>query len=297
MEKEELRKMLSTFTEEEFEKEEWRDCVGYEGSYQVSSLGRVRSLDRELVKSKGGIVYLKGQLLKLNVYKKERYLYVCFGKKKLKVHRLVCLAFVPNPENKPTVNHKDEIRDNNRLSNLEWMTIEEQNKYSRGINTKIFHDGVIKSYPSVLEAANDLGIVSSVIVTLSDEYYQLMKICTNMLVHNTFVYKPYVEVSSLKECKGIIFKGGKYNVRVTVSLKKRVYIGDFDTLNEAIERRNDYVVLNSLNSPLFNVKDSKVKIKDDIMSGLHILNSFENVDDIQKKCIENLIVKFKDFIS
>ena len=104
-------------------KEEWRQIQGYEGLYEVSNLGRVKSLER----------YDKiGRLIKektLNPRKhKKGYLYVGLSKdgiqKKYSIHRLVAIAFIPNPNNLPQVNHKDENKENNCLDNLEWCTNE-----------------------------------------------------------------------------------------------------------------------------------------------------------------------------
>ena len=92
--------------------EEWRDIDGYEGKYQVSNLGRVRS---------------KYKILKPNNVK--GYLYVYLRKnnksKALKVHRLVAEAFLVNEKNKPQVNHIDGNKENNNVNNLEWCTNKE----------------------------------------------------------------------------------------------------------------------------------------------------------------------------
>ena len=99
--------------------EEWRKIVGYEGLYEVSSLGRVRSLDRYDERNhfrKGKVlspIKDTGDYLKVNLY--------CNGKnKKCLVHRLVAQAFIENPDNLPEVNHKDEDKSNNRVDNLEF---------------------------------------------------------------------------------------------------------------------------------------------------------------------------------
>jgi hypothetical protein len=107
------------------EHEEWRDVVGYEGIYMVSSNGIVKSLDHD-VKMKDSRCRIQiGRTLKLQVSKKG-YRQVCLRKNgsgyNTGVHRLVAKAFVPNPENKDQVNHKNGIKLDNNFLNLEWAS-------------------------------------------------------------------------------------------------------------------------------------------------------------------------------
>ncbi|EGT4137988.1 hypothetical protein EQZ09_09310 [Clostridium perfringens] len=101
-------------------KEEWKDIIGYEGLYKVSNLGRVKSLNYCNTK--------KAKILK-NIKDKDGYLVICLtnkgNKKNFKIHRLVALHFLDNLENKEQVNHKDENKENNHVSNLEWVTSKE----------------------------------------------------------------------------------------------------------------------------------------------------------------------------
>lgn len=107
------------------EREEWRDVKGYEGIYQVSSFGRVKSLGRDLTYPNGNIHYWKEKIL-TNRHDKNGYEYVGLYKEgkstNFKVHRLVMEAFVPNPDNLPQVNHRNEDKTANYPDNLEWCT-------------------------------------------------------------------------------------------------------------------------------------------------------------------------------
>jgi predicted XRE-type DNA-binding protein len=107
----------------------WLDIIGYEGLYQVSSFGRVRSVSRKT--SQGH--WIKGKVLKQMKCKKgycRLTLYKDKGKKTKKVHRLVALAHIPNPDKKPEINHKDGLKDHNEATNLEWATAKENTRHS-----------------------------------------------------------------------------------------------------------------------------------------------------------------------
>lgn len=106
--------------------EEWRDIKGYEGLYQVSDLGNVRSLDRRVVNHRSSSTRLcKGQLFS-PFDNGNGYLVVSLsmGRKRKNhyVHRLVAEAFIDNPDNKPVINHLDYNTHNNNVTNLEWCT-------------------------------------------------------------------------------------------------------------------------------------------------------------------------------
>lgn len=145
----------------------WKDIDGYEGLYQVSNIGRVRSLKF------GKIKVLKQEIIKKG-YKRVHLL----KNRKMKgylVHRLVAEAFIPNNNNLPCVNHKDEDKTNNRIENLEWCDIKYNANYGTAIQrsskTRINHPSMSKpviqytksgyfitEYKSTKEAQRHTGI-------------------------------------------------------------------------------------------------------------------------------------------
>lgn len=96
----------------------WKDIVGYEGLYQVSSLGRFKSFHKKKTRENGGF---------LNPYKQSKgYQFIDLRKEgkmsRCLAHRIVAITFIPNPDSLPQVNHKDSDKTNIKADNLEWVT-------------------------------------------------------------------------------------------------------------------------------------------------------------------------------
>ncbi len=150
----------------------WKDCKHYEGLYEVSTLGRVRSLERYVANSDKSERLVPSRIISQHAGS-SGYLQVGLsknGKTKYElVHRLVALAFVDNPDNLPQVNHKDECKTNNEASNLEWCnrkynmnygTVKQRigAKHKRRINQYDLNSNYIATYNSQQEAARQTGI-------------------------------------------------------------------------------------------------------------------------------------------
>ena len=155
--------------------EVWRDIEGYEGLYQVSNQGRVKSLERTYIDKIGRERYVKERILKPGMSRCGYLLVVlCAGgkPKTLNVHRLVCGAFHENPENKPEVNHINEDKTDNRACNLEWSTAKENcnhgtrnERMAKGVAKALSkpvgqytRDGeLVKIWPSAIEVQRQAG--------------------------------------------------------------------------------------------------------------------------------------------
>ncbi|MBQ8969200.1 MAG: HNH endonuclease [Bacteroidaceae bacterium] len=175
---EETKPQILTQPKEEI----WKNIVGYEDSYQVSNLGRVRSIDRYVRTGENHLRKIRGKILKQQVSNKG-YLFVTLSREceesGMFVHVLVAKAFIDNPHFMPQVNHKDENKRNNNVENLEWCTSKYNNNYgthndrvrqktingkqSKEISRYSVDGKYIDSFPSMMEAQRQLGISAALI--------------------------------------------------------------------------------------------------------------------------------------
>ena len=158
--------------------EAWKDIPGYNGRYQASNLGRIRSMDREVTKSNGSKEFYKGKVLKPFVGT-NGYLYITIAEEPGKfrprrLHRVIAETFIPNPLNLPQINHINEDKTDNRVCNLEWCTAEYNTFYghriekfaksnrnnpalSKGVNQYDLEGNYLRNFPSAAEASRYLG--------------------------------------------------------------------------------------------------------------------------------------------
>ncbi len=142
--------------------ERWLDIPGFENSYQVSDHGRVRSKDR----FDAGGHFLHGKIKKLQMYHGYHYVSLCSGgkQKMAKVARLVALCFVDGmSEENNIVNHKDEVRDNDLYTNLEWCSMRYNTLYNDGVQrrweTRVRTGANLPNNPRPVEAWKDGAFV------------------------------------------------------------------------------------------------------------------------------------------
>lgn len=157
----------------------WKPVVGYEESYEISNCGVARGVDRYVSNGKG--MSLKRGVIKTQKPDKDGYFRVYLSKNSKKkqhlVHRLVAQAFLENEEGKPCVNHIDGNKQNNYVSNLEWVTRSENDLHAFKLGLRVANDGgmskpvtkmndlgeVVKEYKSLTDAAKDNAVTTQAI--------------------------------------------------------------------------------------------------------------------------------------
>jgi hypothetical protein len=160
--------------------EEWRDVVDYEGLYQVSNIGGVKSIRRDKILTPK---HNHDGYLRIQLWRKQNVVFIS-------IHRLVAEVFIENPENKPFVNHINGIKSDNRVENLEWVTQSENinhawknglskpqinGKHSKAVDQLDLNGNYIKTFPSTMEVERQLGIPHS----------QISNVCKGKKNYNT----------------------------------------------------------------------------------------------------------------
>lgn len=122
----------------------WKDIKGYEGSYMVSNYGRVKSLEKNIKSHNCSRIQYRPERILKQYKSKWGYMRVYLTQNSIKkmfaVHRLVAMAFIDNPDNKPCVNHIDNNRNNNVVDNLEWCTYKENSQWAEIQGRRVFSE-------------------------------------------------------------------------------------------------------------------------------------------------------------
>jgi hypothetical protein len=175
----------------------WKPLTGYPG-YEISSFGRAKSVDREVINSRSLKPFIKTGII-LNQNLNRGYTSFCVSienkVKRLITHREVAKLFIPNPENKPCINHKNGIRNDNRVENLEWCSYSENNLHSfrilgnispmKGKHGKFHHSSkkiICATLNQIFESVADAAIA------LDCDASTIIKICKGKLLSTKGFY-------------------------------------------------------------------------------------------------------------
>lgn len=169
----------------------WKSIKDLKG-YEVSSLGNVRSIDRSIIGKDGVKQHFKGNII--SKFKDSRgYIAVTLtyknNYKRFLVHRLVAEAFIPNPNNYPCINHKDENKSNNNVDNLEWCTVKYNNSYGDRIKRIRYKTSYIISQ---LDKNNNLiGIYRGIMLASKINRFEFASVqrCVSNKQHYSYGYK------------------------------------------------------------------------------------------------------------
>lgn len=173
----------------------WKKIPGVPGFYEVSNLGRARSLDHD-TPTKKGARHFTGKILK---QKENHQGYLVFGighSRTMYVHRAVAMAFIPNPQNYPEVNHKDENKHNNSVSNLEWCSRLYNVHYGTAMKRTAttlslpviqftLDNKIVSAFPSTKDAEKATGIKREAIRRAATMYQYHYKESNRTLRYNT----------------------------------------------------------------------------------------------------------------
>jgi hypothetical protein len=237
---------MQEFTKEELENEIWKDIPGFEGNYQVSDLGRVKSLSREVLGSKNSTYLINERFLKLQISKQGYYI-ITFRKnnevKTYSVHQLVAICFLNHTPcgYKIEVNHKDRKRLNNRLSNLELLTRVEHSKHT--------HQNKTSSFRGVTWNKNDKKWVARVTIKAKTKYlgsfnvemeaYEAVLKAEELAANGECSFMKLRDTTS--KYRRVSFDKSKLKWRARITINgKLIHIGYFLTEIEAFNAVKDY---------------------------------------------------------
>lgn len=211
--------------------EVWKDIKGYEGFYQASNTGLVKSLDRYIFDSTGVQKYYKGRMVKMFKDRKG-YLFVTLSKngicKRFPTHRIIAMTFIENPQNLPIINHKDEVPSNNFVfinddgtvnpekSNLEWCTYKYNTNYGTAKTRRSHNHPRIKTVCMFNLEGNlekEFHCIREAARFVNGNHPTILLYCSgSRKEYNTLTYKG----------KFWCFKGEEHKIKGLVELYKRL---------------------------------------------------------------------------
>lgn len=179
----------------------WRKILGEE-SYEVSMYGEVRSIDRYVNSKSGSVRFVSGKLLNIHKFSESGYCYVVIRNKNQLLHRLVAQAFIPNPDNKPCVNHIDGDKSNNHVDNLEWVTPKENTAHAIRSGLMVTSP---KEHMKIMASHRSHAISKSVRCIETGQVYDSIKKCAeHMNLRVGYIYEYFN--GQAKSCKGFHFE-------------------------------------------------------------------------------------------
>lgn len=180
----------------------WKDIEGYEDLYQISNMGRVKSLERNLL-VKNGHYRKKNEAIMRQTSGPNGYHAICLRlnkkTKRFLVHRLVGIAFIPNPLRKETINHKDGVKNNNRLFNLEWATQAENLNHALITGLRRSRERSLKDIEA-LTVITFLSTHKRVMKKLARHYMVSPSLISRIKKRETWSHMPFPTSTEWKPC-------------------------------------------------------------------------------------------------